>query len=408
MLRRRGISFLLASVFLFGSSVVYASGVTLTETPNTNDDYYLSINGESQAERPLEYSGRTLVPIRVISEKMGASVDYNDKTQDITIKKGNIVINLKVGSKDAKVNGQGKVLDVPASVKDGKTYVPVRFVSEALGIKVNYNSARKEVVVGEQKVIKGYKVPTIHMAKPQSVKVRGTGGWVSVPGNSIEGEIVAKYGDVSTKMHTYGSINQAQYDKVVGMVESTIKSIKPEEVALSYTWVYLQDYFKNPKLDGEYYNPVLDNTEDKGMQFKDFKRGYEELLYGIDKGWISPEEAEQVVMYNIIRGNVKRKLDVYSGADSANGKNVWSAYHQIVEKIKDCDTTAQVDLLIADVLGMNGAIFGSPGHAWFALGVGGYWYDYGMTPKMGIKSNVYKRVEVLESPTYDMSAYYRP
>ena len=79
-----------------------------------------------------------MVPIRFIAESLGAEVSYNDETREIVIQmKGNEVV-LKVDSNIMKVNGKEISLDASAYLEDGRTLVPVRAISEGLGKKVSY------------------------------------------------------------------------------------------------------------------------------------------------------------------------------------------------------------------------------------------------------------------------------
>lgn len=87
---------------------------------------------------PVIEKGRTLIPMRKIFERLGVKVDWNQETQTITATKGDIKIELVIGKAQAVVNGKTIVLDVPAKVIDGRTVVPMRFVGETLGAKVNY------------------------------------------------------------------------------------------------------------------------------------------------------------------------------------------------------------------------------------------------------------------------------
>ncbi len=82
--------------------------------------------------------GRTLVPMRGIAEWLGANVEYHKPR--ITITLGQTVIGLIVGSEFATVNGNPVQLSAPARVYGGTTCVPLRFVGEALGLKVSYHS----------------------------------------------------------------------------------------------------------------------------------------------------------------------------------------------------------------------------------------------------------------------------
>ena len=96
---------------------------------------------------PVQQNGRVLVPMRSIFEDLGATVNYNDLNRSITATKGETVIRMALGSRNAMVNGLGVMLDVPAKAYYGRTLVPLRFVSEAMGAKVNYNSNTRVVMI---------------------------------------------------------------------------------------------------------------------------------------------------------------------------------------------------------------------------------------------------------------------
>lgn len=122
----------------------------------------LIINGDRifSDVNPIIENGRTLVPIRVISEELGASVNY--KNGNITIKKDTKNINLKVNNINASINGVSTTLDVPAKILKERTLVPIRFISEALGTKVEYNSSTKEIIISEHNFVDDstYKIGT--------------------------------------------------------------------------------------------------------------------------------------------------------------------------------------------------------------------------------------------------------
>lgn len=87
---------------------------------------------------PFIENGRTLVPVRAIMEAVDAEVEWDNDTQMVTITHDDKNIELVIGSKEAKVNGEIKELDVPAKLVQKRTFVPIRFVSEALGYDVGY------------------------------------------------------------------------------------------------------------------------------------------------------------------------------------------------------------------------------------------------------------------------------
>ena len=104
---------------------------------------------------PVQQNGRVLVPMRSIFEDLGAKVNYNDLNRSITATKGETVIRMALGSSNATVNGLAYKLDVPAKSYYGRTLVPLRFVSEAMGAKVNYNSNTRTVMIAGRDYLAG-------------------------------------------------------------------------------------------------------------------------------------------------------------------------------------------------------------------------------------------------------------
>lgn len=89
--------------------------------------------------------GRVMVPLRGIFESLGADVLYDAARRSIKATKGDRVIELSLGSRDASINGQTSYLDVPADSMGGRVMVPLRFVSEALGADVKWSASTRTV-----------------------------------------------------------------------------------------------------------------------------------------------------------------------------------------------------------------------------------------------------------------------
>lgn len=106
-----------------------------------NNEYLIS-----DAE-PIIQSGRTLVPLRAISEKMGATVDWDSRKSMITITKQNFVLTFNVGSRKYVKNGVPTNTDVAPRIINGRTFVPLRVISESLGASVNWNSASRTIKI---------------------------------------------------------------------------------------------------------------------------------------------------------------------------------------------------------------------------------------------------------------------
>lgn len=92
---------------------------------------------------PVVENGTTLVPIKFISQGLGGIVTV--KGNDVRIESADKTIELTVGSKSAKVNGEAKTLEAPAKAVKGNVLVPVRFISEAFGAAVTVDKKTNNI-----------------------------------------------------------------------------------------------------------------------------------------------------------------------------------------------------------------------------------------------------------------------
>lgn len=88
--------------------------------------------------QPIVKDGRTFVPLRFISEGFGAKVDFNKKNQSVTINYEDTVVIMKIGMKSLSVNGNSIKMDVAANVHNDLTYIPLRTIGDAFHKKVVY------------------------------------------------------------------------------------------------------------------------------------------------------------------------------------------------------------------------------------------------------------------------------
>lgn len=110
-----------------------------------------SINGVNAIMDVAPYikAGRTYVPVRYLGEALGANVDWDEATKTVTVTKGDKSVVLVIGSKVAKVNGADVQMDVAPEITNGRTMLPARWVAEGLGYAVGWNEVLKQVVVQE-------------------------------------------------------------------------------------------------------------------------------------------------------------------------------------------------------------------------------------------------------------------
>ncbi|KNY27497.1 stalk domain-containing protein [Pseudobacteroides cellulosolvens] len=142
-------------------------------TANGNSFIKVTVNGKTvefpDAQPFIDESGRTQVPARFVSQALGCTVEWAAATTTVTIKKGKDTIKLKVGESKALLNNVQKTFDTKARIKNSRTFVPLRFVSETLGAKVTWDSIAKTVIIttgtattsipADKEVISGYVVP---------------------------------------------------------------------------------------------------------------------------------------------------------------------------------------------------------------------------------------------------------
>lgn len=96
---------------------------------------------------PMLGGGGVYVPLRGVFEEIGATVDFDRASGQVTARRGKTVVDLKVGSKLAHIDGETAFMLQPALYKGGRTLVPLRFVSQALGATVDWNPVRREVEI---------------------------------------------------------------------------------------------------------------------------------------------------------------------------------------------------------------------------------------------------------------------
>ena len=134
----------------------------MAATPAFAQDITLQLNGNTlqPAVAPVIEDGSTLVPLRIISENMGASVVWNGEDRSVTIEKDGTNIYLILDQKTVNVNGETKELAVASKIIDGSTMVPIRFVSENLDCSVSWDGINRIVSIIESGVVVEESKPT--------------------------------------------------------------------------------------------------------------------------------------------------------------------------------------------------------------------------------------------------------
>ena len=120
--------------------------------PNT--EIAVNFNGEYMTfdVEPQLINDRTMVPLRAIFEKLGCDVQWIDESQTVIAKRNGRTVTVSIGSNDATISGDPVHVDQPPVLIDGRTLVPLRFVSEAFGCRVDWDDASQTVYMQAQEV----------------------------------------------------------------------------------------------------------------------------------------------------------------------------------------------------------------------------------------------------------------
>jgi len=125
------------------ATMALAAAMASAQIGVTVDGQQVRFDGAS----PRYVNGRVLVPLRGVFEQMGANVDWDAANQTVIANGNGKDIKLRIGAHNAWVDGTRTHLDVPAQVIGGSTMVPIRFLSETLGADVRWDERDQLVLI---------------------------------------------------------------------------------------------------------------------------------------------------------------------------------------------------------------------------------------------------------------------
>ena len=203
------------------SGIFLALIVIITSSPTYAANIQIKIDGVTIASdmNPEIKNNRTMVPLRVISENLGANVNWSDSQVKIT--KNDMQVILKLNNHKVVKNGKTELLDAKPYVKNNRTFVPMRFLAETFGSNVNYIN---DIVTIDTKpfVIDGVKVKALQYEYHQVMggvieQIKGNGYYEAIYNMIIEnkGSKVEPPSDYTWSFHSTipgGYYKVGQYD----------------------------------------------------------------------------------------------------------------------------------------------------------------------------------------------------
>lgn len=102
---------------------------------------------KSSVSPHLDKNGRTLIELRSVAEALGAEIAWNADTQTVTLSTDSTTVNIQINKAAYRVNNAAKTMDTAAVIENGRTMVPLRVIAEALGATVSYDSNTKTITI---------------------------------------------------------------------------------------------------------------------------------------------------------------------------------------------------------------------------------------------------------------------
>lgn len=141
----------------FKIAILILAAVFMTGFKAQND-VKIYVNGKfvKSDQPPLIFENRTFVPVRVIAEGLGAKVEYHREDRTVNIERDDASIHIVIGDDTAWFSDEIKAgpvpIDAPAFIKNNRTYLPLRAVSELFDMNVNWDSKKRAVYIDENPV----------------------------------------------------------------------------------------------------------------------------------------------------------------------------------------------------------------------------------------------------------------
>ncbi len=131
-------------------SMLLILSMSISLTASADSGITVKLNGKALAfdVQPQIINGRTMVPMRTIFEELGATVEWDQETQTVTSARDDVTVKLTIGIPNIRINQQNPIeLDTAPCIIDGRTLVPVRAISEAFHMNVEWDGTTQTVLI---------------------------------------------------------------------------------------------------------------------------------------------------------------------------------------------------------------------------------------------------------------------
>ncbi len=148
---KRIIAFVLSFLMIFATISVNAAQIYYDDKWHTYEGNIFTLKVDDKTIKcevpPIVFNDYSVVPARDVFEAMGATVNWSAVNQKVTVEYDDTTVELYINNKTVKHNGTKKTAPIPPKLINGKTMIPVRFVAEALGFLVDFDSKTDTILI---------------------------------------------------------------------------------------------------------------------------------------------------------------------------------------------------------------------------------------------------------------------
>lgn len=275
-------------------------------------DIKITLNGQNVETdaAPFIENGRTLVPIRVISESLGYDVDWDEVTRSVSVKNDDKVVELVIDSKTVFIDNKVEEIDVAPIIQSetNRTFVPIRFIAEAFGVDVGWDDETSTVFLNYDS---GFRADLSRREEQYLLEAK---------------ELIDTLNGNMKDMRSYFSEGESQYednelrekaDKIRINFEESFREIKsmnvPDKFKNSHE-LFVSAFEKAKGVLNLYENAILDENRQKAFGAINL-----ELEYSIDI------ESAQDALKAELKGEKyipDKDIDVYNRENAKNIQNL--------------------------------------------------------------------------------------
>lgn len=290
---------------------------------STSGDISIVLDGQPLVTDAAPYvvpkANVTMVPIRVISENLGASVNWTQSAQTATISRGDATIRMTRGQKFAEVGDRIVSLDNTVDVKNGRIMVPLRFVGENLGVVVDWNAKNRTVTLttsggtGAGPGTGTGSDPGSNGGGANEGSTAMRGAWISTVYN-LDWPSKASYNDAAKQQEEY----RKTLDELQGMgINTVFVQVRPTGDALyPSSLVPWSKYLTGTQGRDPGYDPLaflIEETHDRGMRFEawfnPFRASVDATTTGLAANHVAIQHPDWVVPVQSSSGSKVTYLD---------------------------------------------------------------------------------------------------